>query len=77
MPFAYAEGQPVLSDVTLASLRCQIGLVGQDVFLFGGALRGNIACGRLDATEAAILAAADKAQLGPRWRPCRPGAPHR
>ncbi len=49
--------------ITLASLRGQIGIVQQDVFLFGGTLRENIAYGRLDATEADILQAARRAQL--------------
>ncbi|WP_163851845.1 ABC transporter ATP-binding protein [Pseudooceanicola aestuarii] len=50
-------------DMTLHSLRRQIGLVSQDVFLFGGTLRENIAYGRLDASEDEILQAADRAQL--------------
>ncbi|APE44565.1 multidrug ABC transporter ATP-binding protein [Sulfitobacter alexandrii] len=49
--------------LTLNSLRGQIGIVSQDVFLFGGTLRENIAYGRLDATEADILKAAEQAQL--------------
>ncbi|MBQ2260985.1 MAG: ABC transporter ATP-binding protein [Loktanella sp.] len=61
------DGQP-LATMTLASLRRQIGLVSQDVFLFGTTLRENIAYGRLDATEAEILDAADKAQLTPTIR---------
>jgi ATP-binding cassette, subfamily B, bacterial len=52
-----------ISDMALKSLRDQIGIVSQDVFLFGGTLRENIAYGRLDADEAAILDAAEKAQL--------------
>jgi ATP-binding cassette subfamily B protein len=52
-----------ISVMTLKSLRDQIGIVSQDVFLFGGTLRENIAYGRLDADEAAILDAAEKAQL--------------
>jgi ATP-binding cassette subfamily B protein len=52
-----------ISDMTLKSLRDQIGIVSQDVFLFGGTLRENIAYGRLNADEAAILDAAEKAQL--------------
>lgn len=52
-----------ISNMTLKSLRDQIGIVSQDVFLFGGTLRENIAYGRLDADEAAILDAAEKAQL--------------
>jgi ATP-binding cassette subfamily B protein len=48
---------------TLASLRSQIGIVQQDVFLFGGTIRENIAYGRLDATEAEIQEAARRAQM--------------
>ncbi|MBU8541560.1 ABC transporter ATP-binding protein [Falsiroseomonas tokyonensis] len=49
--------------MTLASLRGQIGLVQQDVFLFAGSIRQNIAYGRLDATEAEIRDAARRARL--------------
>ena len=52
-----------ISKMTLKSLRDQIGVVSQDVFLFGGTLRENIAYGRLNADETAILDAAEKAQL--------------
>ena len=45
-------------DMTLTSLRRQIGIVQQDVFLFAGTIRENIAYGRLDADDAAILEAA-------------------
>ena len=58
------DGLP-LGAVTLNSLRRQIGLVSQDVFLFGGSLRDNIAYGRLGATEAEVVEAAARAQLGP------------
>lgn len=50
-------------DVTLASLRRSIGIVQQDVFLFAGTIRENIAYGRLDAEEADIREAARKARL--------------
>ncbi|WP_284644929.1 ABC transporter ATP-binding protein [Paenibacillus silviterrae] len=50
--------------MTLASLRKQIGIVQQDVFLFTGTLRENIAYGKLEATEAEILDAARRARLG-------------
>jgi ATP-binding cassette subfamily B protein len=50
-------------DMTLASLRRQIGIVQQDVFLFAGTIRENIAYGRLDATEAEIADAARRARL--------------
>ena len=51
-------------NLTLASLRRQIGIVQQDVFLFAGTLRENIAYGRLDATEDEIGQAARRARLG-------------
>ena len=53
-----------IRDITLASLRRQIGIVQQDVFLFAGTIRENIAYGRLDVTEAEIDAAARRARLG-------------
>jgi ATP-binding cassette subfamily B protein len=49
--------------MTLQSLRRQIGVVQQDVFLFAGTLRDNIEYGRLGATEAEIIHAADQARL--------------
>ena len=52
--------------MTLASLRGQIGIVQQDVFLFAGTVRENIAYGRLDATEAEIWDAARRARLDER-----------
>ncbi|MFH5774126.1 ABC transporter ATP-binding protein [Paracoccus sp. NGMCC 1.201697] len=58
------DGVP-LDQMKLNSLRRQIGLVSQDVFLFGGTLRENIAYGRLGASDAEIMRAAEQAQLGP------------
>ncbi|HWL58399.1 MAG TPA: ABC transporter ATP-binding protein [Paracoccus sp. (in: a-proteobacteria)] len=58
------DGIP-LDQMKLNSLRRQIGLVSQDVFLFGGTLRENIAYGRLGASDAEIMRAAEQAQLGP------------
>ncbi len=49
--------------MTLDSLRRQVGVVQQDVFLFAGTLRENIAYGRLGANEAEILQAAGRARL--------------
>jgi ATP-binding cassette subfamily B protein len=49
--------------MTLASLRREIGIVQQDVFLFGGTIRENIAYGRLDATDDEIVEVARKARL--------------
>ncbi|MFS0880098.1 ABC transporter ATP-binding protein [Metabacillus niabensis] len=50
-------------DMTKQSLRSQIGIVQQDVFLFTGTLRENIAYGKLDATEEEIEEAAKRAHL--------------
>lgn len=52
-----------IRDMTLAGLRRQIGIVQQDVFLFAGTIRENIAYGRLDVSEAEIVAAARRARL--------------
>ncbi|MFL5021690.1 MAG: ABC transporter ATP-binding protein [Microvirga sp.] len=52
-----------IRDMTLRSLRSQIGIVQQDVFLFAGTIRENIAYGRLEATEGEILEAARRARL--------------
>jgi ATP-binding cassette, subfamily B, multidrug efflux pump len=49
-------------DVTLASLRSQIGIVMQSSLLFSGPVRDNIAYGRPDATQEEIEAAARAAQ---------------
>ncbi len=49
-------------DVTLASLRRQIGIVLPDALLFSGTVRDNIRYGRLDATQEEIEAAARAAQ---------------
>ncbi len=49
--------------MTLASLRGQIGIVQQDVFLFAGTVGENIAYGRLEADEAELWDAARRARL--------------
>lgn len=49
--------------MTLESLRSHIGIVQQDVFLFDGTIRENIAYGKLDASESDIWQAARRAQL--------------
>lgn len=46
--------------LTLESLRSQIGLVSQDVYLFGGSIKDNIAYGKPDATMDEIVDAAQK-----------------
>ena len=55
-------GLRVLRDVTLDSLRSQIGLVLQDTTLFTGTIRDNIAYGRPEATMDEIVAAAKTAE---------------
>lgn len=52
-----------IRDMTKHSLRSHIGIVQQDVFLFTGTVRENIAYGRQGASDEEILAAARKAHL--------------
>jgi ATP-binding cassette, subfamily B, bacterial len=52
-----------IRDMTLSSLRSQIGIVQQDVYLFGGTIRENIAYGKLDASDEEIEDAVRRAQL--------------
>jgi ATP-binding cassette subfamily B protein len=52
-----------IRDVTLDSLRKNIGIVQQDVFLFIGTIRDNIAYGRPEATQEDIEAAAKAARI--------------
>lgn len=49
--------------LTLESLRSQIGLVSQDVYLFGGSIKDNIAYGKPYATMDEIVDAAKKANI--------------
>ena len=56
------DGQDV-RQVTQESLRRQIGILQQDVFLFAGTVRENIRYGRLDATEEEIREAARRAEI--------------
>ncbi len=55
------DGQPI-TEVSMNSLRQSIGLVSQDVYLFEGSIRDNIAYGKPDADEAAITDAAKTAE---------------
>jgi ATP-binding cassette subfamily B protein len=55
------DGQD-LRDVTLRSLRRQVGYVGQDTFLFYGTVKENIAYGTFDADDEEIEAAAEAAE---------------
>ena len=52
-----------IRDMTQQSLRAQIGIVAQDVFLFGGTIRENIAYGRLGAGDDEIMEALQRAAL--------------
>ena len=52
-----------IRKITMESLRRSIGIVQQDVFLFAGTIRENIAYGCLDATDEQIIDAAKKANL--------------
>ncbi len=64
--YEVSEGEILLDgtdirDVSQRSLRRQIGIVQQDVYLFAGTVADNIRYGRLDATDAEIIAAAKQA----------------
>ena len=52
-----------IQDLTLASLRRNVGLVQQDVFLFSATIKDNIAYGALDASFEDVVRAAQVAQL--------------
>ena len=52
-------------QVTQASLREQMGVVTQDTFLFSDTVMNNIRYGRLDATDAEVVAAAETAHVDP------------
>jgi ATP-binding cassette subfamily B protein len=51
-----------IRDLTLDSLRCQVGVVFEEAFLFSASVRDNIAYGRPDATDAEVEAAARAAE---------------
>ncbi|WP_194775493.1 ABC transporter ATP-binding protein [Pararhodonellum marinum] len=57
--------QKPIQDWNLQQLRSQIGIVPQEVLLFGGSIRENIAYAKPDATEEEIILAAKKANA---WR---------
>jgi len=52
-----------ITKITRESLRKNIGIVQQDVFLFNASLRENILYGRLDATEEEVIEAAKRANI--------------
>lgn len=52
-----------IRDITKVSLRRNIGIVQQDVYLFNASIRDNILYGRLDATEDEVIEAAKRANI--------------
>lgn len=52
-----------INDISFDSLRKNIGIVQQDVFLFNGSIKENILYGKLDATEEEIVLAAKRANI--------------
>ncbi len=52
-----------IKDITMASLRRNIGIVQQDVFLFNSSIRDNILYGKPDATEEEVIIAAKRANI--------------
>ncbi|CEO28580.1 ABC transporter ATP-binding protein [Paraclostridium sordellii] len=52
-----------VKDVSLKSLRENIGVVAQDVFLFTGTIRDNIVIGKTNASEKEVIEAAKKAKI--------------
>ena len=58
----YIDGVDI-NEYTLRSLREKIGIVQQDVFLFGGTIKGNILYGRPNATDEEVIEAAKRANI--------------
>lgn len=56
------DGQNI-NDITLNSLRRNIGIVQQDIYLFNASIRENILYGRLNATEEEVMEAAKRANI--------------
>ena len=56
------DGQDIRS-ITMESLRRNIGIVQQDIYLFNASIRDNILYGRLDATEDEVIKAAKRANI--------------
>lgn len=52
-----------INDITMESLRKNIGIVQQDVYLFNASMRDNILYGNPDATEEEVIAAAKRANI--------------
>ncbi|MBR2466295.1 MAG: ABC transporter ATP-binding protein [Clostridia bacterium] len=58
----FIDGKEI-HDITLESLRRNIGIVQQDIYLFNASIRENIRYGKLDATEEEVIAAAKRANI--------------
>lgn len=56
------DGTPV-EDITIESLRGNIGIVQQDIYLFNASMKDNILYGRPDATEEEVIDAAKRANI--------------
>jgi len=52
-----------IRSITMESLRRNIGIVAQDIYLFNASIRDNILYGRLDATEEEVIEAAKRANI--------------
>ena len=52
-----------IHDITMESLRRNIGIVQQDIYLFNASIRDNILYGRLDATDEEVIEAAKRANI--------------
>lgn len=52
-----------LKNITIESLRQNIGIVQQDIYLFNASIRENILYGKLDATDEEVVEAAKKANI--------------
>lgn len=52
-----------IHDITLDSLRKNIGIVQQDIYLFNASIKENILYGRLDATDQEVIEAAKRANI--------------
>ncbi|MGI5936377.1 MAG: ABC transporter ATP-binding protein [Oscillospiraceae bacterium] len=52
-----------IRDITMSSLRKNIGIVQQDVYLFNASIKDNILYGRLDATDEEVIEAAKRAKI--------------
>lgn len=66
--YDYTEGKILIDgkeihDITMESLRRNIGIVQQDIYLFNATIKDNILYGRLDATDEEVVEAAKRANI--------------